>query len=134
MRRWALIAGLVLMLLFALGAPIWQRFFHTASFWPFVILAVGLPFYLMQGVDRGVLQGQTRFKLLSGSYQIEMWVRLLGAVRLGIPRLGREWGCRRNLDVAGGGLAIRNAGREGSRPGESPIGEDRRVIRYLPRR
>lgn len=47
-----------------------------------MILAVGLPVYFAQGVDRGVLQGQTRFGLLSLSYQAEMWARLLLAVLL----------------------------------------------------
>jgi len=79
MRRWALVAGIVLMVVSVLGAPLWQQFFHTASTWPFIILGIGLPFYLLQGVDRGVMQGQTRFKVLAGSYQVEMWVRLLGA-------------------------------------------------------
>ncbi len=82
MRRWALAAGVVLLAVLAFGAPLWQQFFHTASFWPFIILGIGLPFYLVQGVDRGVLQGQTRFKLLAASYQVEMWVRLFGAVVL----------------------------------------------------
>lgn len=78
--RWALIAGIGFMLFFALGAPLWQQFFHTQSAWPFIILAVGLPLYFMQGVDRGILQGQTRFGLLAASYQAEMWARLIIAV------------------------------------------------------
>ena len=86
MRRWlgrvAWLAGGGLILLLALGAPLWTSFFHTESAWPFVILAIGLPIYFAQGVDRGILQGQTRFGLLSLSYQAEMWVRLLLAVLL----------------------------------------------------
>ncbi len=86
LRRWlgrvAWLSGGGLMLLLALGAPLWASFFHTESFWPFVILAIGLPVYFAQGVDRGILQGQTRFGLLSLSYQAEMWVRLVIAVLL----------------------------------------------------
>lgn len=82
MRGWAWIAGALLLALFGLGAPLWSRFFHTQSTWPFVILAVGLPFYFAQGVDRGALQGQTRFKTLALSYQAEMWVRLFAALAL----------------------------------------------------
>lgn len=83
-RRWLTIVawglGIFLFLLLSVGAPLWQQFFHTVSPWPFVILSVGLPFYFVQGVDRGVLQGQTRFGRLAVSYQAEMWVRLITAV------------------------------------------------------
>ncbi|MBK7915350.1 MAG: oligosaccharide flippase family protein [Chloroflexi bacterium] len=82
-RRWMgrLAWGLGgLLLVLGVGAPYWQQFFHTASAWPFVILSVGLPLYFVQGVDRGVLQGQTRFGRLALSYQAEMWVRLAAGV------------------------------------------------------
>lgn len=78
--RWGWGIGLGLTAVLGLGAPFWQSFFHTASLWPFVILAVGIPVYFAQGVDRGVLQGKTRFGLLSVSYQVEMWARLATAV------------------------------------------------------
>ncbi|MFK7801785.1 MAG: oligosaccharide flippase family protein [Anaerolineae bacterium] len=68
--------GLVLMLVLGGGAFFWQTFFRTESVWPFIILAAGLPVYFAQGVDRGVLQGQTKFGRLALSYQLEMWVRL----------------------------------------------------------
>ncbi|MDZ4720579.1 MAG: oligosaccharide flippase family protein [Roseiflexaceae bacterium] len=47
---------------------------------------MSIPFYFVQGVDRGILQGQTRFTPLTITYQTEMWVRLLlgcGLVLLG---------------------------------------------------
>ena len=78
--RWGWGAGLGLTAVFGLGAPLWQSFFHTASIWPFVILSVGIPIYFAQGVDRGVLQGKTKFGVLSVSYQVEMWVRLAAAL------------------------------------------------------
>lgn len=84
LQRWlgrrAWLAGLALGGALALGGPLWQQFFHTASYWPFVLLAVGLPFYFAQGVDRGVLQGQLRFGPLALTYQAEMWVRLAAAI------------------------------------------------------
>jgi O-antigen/teichoic acid export membrane protein len=80
--RVALACGLFLAIVVAGGAPAWQRFFNTASAWPFVILGVGLPLYLVQGVDRGTLQGQLAFRRLAWSYQSEMWVRLLAGVAL----------------------------------------------------
>lgn len=69
---WGTAVGLIL----AGGAPLWQRFFHTESPWPFVILGIGLPIYFAQGIGRGLLQGESRFSRLALSYQAEMWVRL----------------------------------------------------------
>ena len=77
---WAL--GAAMLLVFIGGSQLWQSFFQTTSAWPFVILGLGMPLYFVQGVDRGVLQGQTRFGPLALSYQAEMWARLLGAVAL----------------------------------------------------
>jgi O-antigen/teichoic acid export membrane protein len=86
LRRWmgkqAWLWGGLMALVIAGGAPFWQQFFKTQSAWPFVILGIGLPIYLVQGVDRGLLQGQTLFKRLAASYQAEMWIRLLAAVIL----------------------------------------------------
>ncbi|MEI7772068.1 MAG: polysaccharide pyruvyl transferase family protein, partial [Chloroflexales bacterium] len=80
--RWAWGLGGASFAVLALGAPFWQQFFQTTSVWPFVILGVGLPFYYAQGIDRGVLQGSTRFTPLALSYQVEMWARLIFAVAL----------------------------------------------------
>jgi O-antigen/teichoic acid export membrane protein len=80
-RRWLGRAGLVIGMLLALfliaGAPTWSRFFSTESALPFAIFGLFLPFYLLQGVDRGILQGRTRFAWLAVTYQGEMWSRLL---------------------------------------------------------
>jgi polysaccharide pyruvyl transferase CsaB len=84
LRRWlgwrAASIGAVFLAICTLGAPLWQSFFHTASYWPFIILGLCLPFYFAQGVDRGILQGQIRFGALSLTYQAEMWVRLVAAI------------------------------------------------------
>jgi O-antigen/teichoic acid export membrane protein len=85
-RRWlqrgALVCGAVILLVFVAGAQFWQDFFHTESAIPFVILGIALPIYLVQGVDRGALQGQLGFRRLAGSYQAEMWTRLLASLVL----------------------------------------------------
>lgn len=74
--------GIAISLTLIVGSTRLQSFFHTASFWPFVILGTTIPLFFVQGVDRGVLQGQTHFRRLSLSYQAEMWTRLLCAVLL----------------------------------------------------
>ena len=76
LNKWAWRLGIGIGLLLALGAPVWQSFFRTASPWPFVILGVGIPVYFVQGIDRGVLQGEIQFNKLALSYQAEMWARL----------------------------------------------------------
>lgn len=89
-RRWgkrrAAWIGVGLMLVLALGAPLWASFFSTASLWPFVIFGIFIPFYMLQGVDRGLLQGRTKFGWLAVTYQTEMWSRL--AISLLLVALG----------------------------------------------
>lgn len=84
--RVAAALGLALTVLFATFSPLLQKFFHTQSFLPFVIFGAALPFSLLQGVERGILQGRTNFKILAISYQVEMWTRLL--VSVGLVALG----------------------------------------------
>ena len=84
--RVALLIGLTLTALFAVFASTMQQFFHTQSSLPFIIFGTALPFSLLQAVDRGTLQGQTRFGILAVSYQVEMWTRLL--VSVGLVGLG----------------------------------------------
>jgi O-antigen/teichoic acid export membrane protein len=98
-RLWAqragLLFGLVFVAIFVLGSPLWQAFFKTESFIPFIIFGLALPFSLLQGVERGILQGQTRFGILAVSYQVEMWTRLLigfGLVALGLSVNGAVLG------------------------------------------
>jgi len=91
LRRWlnrhSWVIGALCLLIVGGGAPFWQTFFHTTSPWIFVIFALGLPVYFVQGIDRGILQGQMRFGALAASYQAEMWVRLL----VGLLLVGLGW-------------------------------------------
>jgi O-antigen/teichoic acid export membrane protein len=83
--RWSFGVGLGLAFLLIVGAAPLQRFFNTASPWPFVLLGIGIPLYFAQGVDRGLLQGRMHFGLLAMSYQAEMWVRLgVGVALVGL--------------------------------------------------
>ena len=91
MGRLAWGVGGLLAVVLAVSSPALVALFRLASVWPLLILAVGLPIYFAQGVDRGMLQGATRFVPLALSYQAEMWARL-GAgvvlVALGLAVMG----------------------------------------------
>jgi polysaccharide pyruvyl transferase CsaB len=80
--KWSMWMGIGVMLLMVLGAPLLANVFHTESSMPFIILGIGVPLFFIQSVDRGMLQGQTRFGRLAMSYQAEMWVRLVVAILL----------------------------------------------------
>jgi len=98
--RLALMIGLGLTAVFTLGAPLWAGFFSVSSPLPFVLFGLFAPFFLMQGVERGLLQGRTRFGFLAATYQVEMWSRLL--LSLAFVALG--WGV--NGAVAGIALSF----------------------------
>lgn len=74
--RRASVAGVVLAAVIAGGASFWSDFFNTDSAWPFVILGLGMPCYLVQAVGRGILQGRLRFGPLAATFVIEMVVRV----------------------------------------------------------
>lgn len=80
--KWSWIIGFMVMAALILGAPILSQIFQTESALPFIILGIGVPVFFAQSVDRGILQGQTRFGRFALSYQAEMWARLIGAVLL----------------------------------------------------
>lgn len=70
-------ASLSLAILLTVAAPWLAGAFRLTSPLPLLLLAVGIPTYLAQAVHRGVVQGSERFGLLAGSYQAEVWVRLV---------------------------------------------------------
>jgi O-antigen/teichoic acid export membrane protein len=79
-RSW-IIGGLVAFLL-AGASPAIAAMSSSASALPFVLLAVGVPAYLAQSVERGVLQGRLRFRALASTLVVEAVVRLCVAVAL----------------------------------------------------
>ncbi|MFT7327762.1 MAG: O-antigen/teichoic acid export membrane protein [Candidatus Azotimanducaceae bacterium] len=79
-RSW-IIGGLVALLL-AGASPVIATISSSASALPFVLLAVGVPAYLAQSVERGVLQGRLRFRALASTLVVEAAVRLGVAVVL----------------------------------------------------
>lgn len=134
LARWlekrSIAAGVALAAILVVGAPVWSDFFRTESAWPFVILGVGMPFYLAQGVGRGVLQGRLKFAALAMTYVVEMVVRLgvsVLLVVLGFGVSGATFGL--SVSFVATWLAVRRA--EGKRaPGAAPVDQLRSVITY----
>lgn len=88
LRTAAWCVGLATALVLAGPAIFWQHIFHTASWVPFVVLGAGMPFYLVQAVGRGVMQGRLRFQPLAITFLIEMAVRVGLGVALVSTGLG----------------------------------------------
>lgn len=71
-----------------LCSPLVRDVSSSASAIPFVILAVGLPFSLVQSVERGVLQGHLRFRPLALTLVVEAVARLVVALMLVLAGFG----------------------------------------------
>ncbi len=54
-----------------------QTFFKTSTSSMFVIFGIGIPFYFLMSVNRGVFQGKKELTSLSVTYQLEMVSRLI---------------------------------------------------------
>ena len=74
--------GMALAVIGVAGAPVVRELTSSASAVPYVVLALGLPWYLAQSVERGVLQGCLRFGALASTLLVEAAVRLIGALTL----------------------------------------------------
>lgn len=105
-RAWAI--GAAIGVLATVFAPALRDATSSASALPFVILGVGIPLYLAQAVERGVLQGKLRFKRLAVTFLVEAATRLgatLGAVALGFGVVGATAGL--SISFAASWLAAR---------------------------
>ncbi len=71
------IAGVVFGMLIILFSSQLQQLFNTISSTMFIIFGLGVPFYFIMSVNRGVYQGKKEYKSLSITYQAEMLSRLL---------------------------------------------------------
>lgn len=135
LARWleakAVLVGLLLAAVLCLGAPWWSTFFRTSSAWPFAILGVGMPFYLAQGVGRGMLQGRLRFRPLALTYVVEMVVRLSASLLLVVAGFGVSGATAGlSLSFVATWLAVRRA--EGRRaPGSAPVEHLGPVFAYI---
>ncbi|MCG1036564.1 oligosaccharide flippase family protein [Polaribacter sargassicola] len=73
----ALFTGVFLGILIVIFSSQLQSFFRTTSSTMFLIFGLGVPFYFLMSVNRGVFQGKQELKSLSITYQSEMISRLL---------------------------------------------------------
>lgn len=79
-RSW--LGGAALAMVLAAASPAIRDVTSSASAVPFVLLALGMPFYLAQSVERGVLQGRLKFLDLAATLVVEAIARLGIAVAL----------------------------------------------------
>ena len=77
MYKQATIVGIVLSALVVVFSSSLQGFFNTTSSNMFVVFGLGVPFYFLMSVNRGVYQGKEKLVSLSVTYQLEMISRLL---------------------------------------------------------
>ncbi|MEO9893032.1 oligosaccharide flippase family protein [Aurantibacter sp.] len=75
--KYAVIFGLFTGIIILLFSKSLQSLFHTQNHWMFVIFGIGIPLYFVMSVNRGRFQGKQEFTKLAGTYQTEMWSRLL---------------------------------------------------------
>ena len=123
MQRRAAVIGVAASALLALASGTLADFFNASSPWPFVIFGFGLPALFAQAVDRGFLLGATRFGKLTLSYQIEMWVRLGGAVALVAAGLGINGAVAAlSLSFLASWLVARSRQRPPTAVGRRPVG------------
>ena len=72
----ASIVGVVLGITIVLLSSELQVLFKTTSSSMFIVFGIGIPFYFLMSVNRGVFQGQKKLISLSVTYQLEMMSRL----------------------------------------------------------
>ncbi len=73
----SLIIGLLMGLLIIIFSKQLQVVFNTTTSNMFLIFGIGVPFYFLMSINRGIFQGKKRFVQLSITYQAEMVSRLL---------------------------------------------------------
>ena len=78
----AALFGVCLGILIICTSSLLQVFFNTATSKMFVFFGLGVPFYFLMSVNRGVYQGRNKLTLLSVTYQLEMLSRLFITVGL----------------------------------------------------
>ena len=94
-KKLSVVVGIGLATLLISLSIFWKDFFQMRSSLLFIIFGVGMPFYLLMSVNRGVLQGQNNYRKLAITFQVEMWTRLILSivlVKIGYGVNGVAWG------------------------------------------
>jgi O-antigen/teichoic acid export membrane protein len=94
-QKLAVLVGIVLAILLISLSIFWKEFFQMSSPTIFIIFGIGMPFYLLMSVNRGILQGKTNYRRLAITYQAEMWTRLILSIvliKMGYGVSGVAWG------------------------------------------
>lgn len=71
-----LILGLTLGITIIILSRFLQSYLHFKSYVPIIIIGLGIPFYFIMSVKRGIAQGTDKFKILAFTYIAEMALRL----------------------------------------------------------
>lgn len=120
LRRWAKILGLIVAAGLIVFAPVLRVALQTRTSSMFVLIGIGLPVYLIQAVDRGLLQGQLRIPRLALSYAVEAGVRVLIGFALILAGFGVTGACVAIcLSFIGSGLVARPDAERRAAYGES---------------
>lgn len=69
--------GIIIGMAMIIGANYLQNLFNTSTSFMFVLFGIGVPFYFLLSVNRGVYQGKRQFLPLSVTYQGEMISRFV---------------------------------------------------------
>lgn len=77
MHAYGILIGMITGILTIVFASQLQALFHTSSSGMFTVFGIGIPLYFMMSINRGVFQGNKKFKMLSITYQLEMLSRLV---------------------------------------------------------
>ena len=132
---WLTSVSMLLGVLFATllwwGAAGLSEFFQLSSSWVVKSFTLGIPFYFLLSVQRGLVQGKEKFVPLSASYQVEMLGRfVLTVLLLLVFRLpaGIAVALGIALSII---IASLSSGRVSLRLRWSGLGKDRKPILYF---
>ena len=81
-QKLAISVGIGLAILLISLSIFWKDFFQMRSPIIFIIFGIGMPFYLLMSINRGILQGKHNYRKLAITFQVEMLTRLILSIIL----------------------------------------------------
>lgn len=94
-QKLAIMVGVGLAIILISLSIFWKDFFQMRSPIIFIIFGIGMPFYLLMSINRGLLQGKQHYLKLAMTFQVEMFTRLILSViliKMGYGVNGVAWG------------------------------------------